>query len=223
MNGYRIAFITDVHSMPIKRLAEITDNLNKKSVDLLVLGGDYPSSKENLRKSMETMSRIISTDGIFGVEGNHDNYTDVLTVMNEYGINMLSNSGLYIQDNFYLAGVEELRNHNASIAVVTQGALPEDFVLLIAHNPDISMQQETGGVDLFLCGHTHGGQITFFGIFGPALIPNFVTDYNQRFMSGWSESRDGTPVYVSNGVGTSFYMPRVFARPQVILITLLNE
>jgi len=223
MNGYRIAFITDIHSMSIDHLTEIIDNLNNKSINLLVLGGDYPTSKENLQKTMNTISYINSTDGIFGVEGNHDNYPDLLAAMDKYGINLLSNNGFYIRNNFYLAGVEDLWNRNANIAFATQIALPEDFVLLIAHNPDITMQQKTSEIDLVLCGHTHGGQVRFFGVFAPALIPNIVTDYNQKFMTGWSESRDGIPVYVSNGVGTFLNMSRVFARPQVIMLTLFNE
>jgi predicted MPP superfamily phosphohydrolase len=171
---------------------------------------------------METISHIISNDGVFGVEGNHDNPTDLFTVMNAYGINLLSNNGFYIQDNF-LAGVKDLRSRDASIEFATQTALSEDFVLLLTHNPDVTMQQKTLGVDLVLSGHTHGGQVRIFGVFAPALVSNFVTHYDHKFMSGWSESRDGIPVYVSNGVGTLYNLPRVFARPQVILITLFNE
>ncbi len=97
----------------------------------------------------------------------------------------------------------------------------DDFVLLLAHNPDITMRQDTSNVDLTLSGHTHGGHVTFFGLWAPALTWNTViTDYGQRFMSGWAESRDGTPVYVSRGTGTFERTPRVFARPQVILFTL---
>jgi len=47
-----------------------------------------------------------------------------------------------------------------------------------------------------------------------------ITEYGQHFMSGWAKSRDGTDVFVSNGTGYLNVMPRVFARPQVILITL---
>jgi len=82
------------------------------------------------------------------------------------------------------------------------------------------MVQDTRGIDIILSGHTHGGQITFFGFFAPALLPRVITDYGHHFSSGWSQSRDGTPVYVSNGLGNYQQVLRVFARPQVILITL---
>jgi predicted MPP superfamily phosphohydrolase len=82
------------------------------------------------------------------------------------------------------------------------------------------MIQDTTSVDLILSGHTHGGHVTFLGIWAPELtLRKTITDYGQRFMSGWTESRDDTPVYVSNGTG-HVSVPRIFARPQVILLTL---
>jgi len=140
--------------------------------------------------------------------------------METYGITPLPNEGRHIRDNFYLAGVEDI-SRQANISGATENALEDDFILLLAHNPDISMMQNTNGIDLILSGHTHGGQITFFGIWAPYLtFTNHITNYGQRFRSGWSESKDGVPVFVSNGVGE--YFPRVFARPQVIILTLVN-
>jgi len=86
------------------------------------------------------------------------------------------------------------------------------------------MKQDTESVDLILSGHTRGGHITFFGVWAPMLaFRKTITDSGQRFMSGWSESRDGIPVYVSNGTGKYTDIPRVFARPQIIIITLHTE
>ena len=36
---------------------------------------------------------------------------------------------------------------------------PADFRLLLFHTPDLVPQAGAAGVDLYLCGHTHGGQI----------------------------------------------------------------
>jgi len=88
--------------------------------------------------------------------------------------------------------------------------------------PSITMVQDTTECDLILCGHTHGGQVTLFGIWAPYLtMKRSITGYGQRFMSGFSESKDGVPVYVSNGTGEFF--PRVFARPQVIIFTFYAD
>ena len=220
MNGYKMAFVSDIHNMDEAGLREIVEELNTRGIDLLILGGDYPSDKEALRQAMEILSQVHTTEGIFGVEGNHDRRSSLFAVMEEYNITPLSNNGFYVHDNLYLCGVVDLWSGGADISHATESARPENFVLFISHNPDITMMQATDGIDLILSGHTHGGQITFFGFFAPALLPDTITDYGHRFISGWSESRDGIPVYISNGVGTFPNVPRVFARPQVVLVTL---
>jgi predicted MPP superfamily phosphohydrolase len=221
MDGYRIAFVTDTHMISDASLQDVVSRLNDWQADLLLLGGDFGRRDGDPHRTLEALAQIETTDGIFGVEGNHDRFWELFAAMEANNMTPLSNSGVRIRDNFYLAGVEDLWNRNPNIAQAVSGVEPDDFVILLSHNPDVSMRQDTSNIDLILSGHTHGGQITFFGILAPALWPRHITHYGQRFMSGWAESRDGTPVFVSNGTGE--YMPRVFARPQVILITLYAE
>jgi len=226
-------------------LREIAKELSSRHIDLLLLGGDFSYSGNlkslpksiyrNLfggssdrrkysilnKKALTILSDIKTTDGLYGVEGNHDNHIELFDAMRQCGITPLSNNGLRIRDGLYLAGLEDMRNRNPSIAAATKNACEKDFVLLLTHNPDVTMQQDTSNVDMTLCGHTHGGQISFFGLWAPVFTINkYVTAYGQKFMSGWSKSRDGSPVYVSNGVGVNHNLPRIYAPPQVILLTL---
>ena len=218
LDGYRIAFISDTHrSLTDKQFERIVGKLNGLQVDLLILGGDY-SPTERMRRAMAILSQVETTDGIYGVEGNHDDHRVLFPAMKEHNITPLSNSGVHIREKFFLSGVEDLWKRNPDIAQATADANADDFILLISHNPDVAMQQDTASIDLILSGHTHGGQITFFGLWAPAA--GSVSSYGQKFI-GWAESRDGVPVYVSNGAGE--YMPRIFARPQVIIITLIHE
>jgi len=223
MNGYRIAFITDTHELEEDdaTLWEIVEELNDREIDLLLFGGDF-TARTGAPNTLGILSHIETADGVFGVEGNHDIFWNLSAAMESHGMRLLSNEGLHIRDNFFLAGVEDLSIGNPDIAVATQNTNSDDFVLLLSHHPDLSMRQDTHDVDLILSGHTHGGQITFFGVWAPYLtFTSYITAYGQRFRSGWAESLDGTPVFVSNGVGD--YFPRVFARPQVIIMTLYHE
>ena len=222
LEGYRIAFIADTHSISEARLWAVVEELNRRELDLVLLGGDMFSRRADMQKTMELLSQIEATDGIFGVEGNHDNHVTLFAAMEAHGITPLSNSGLLLRENFFLAGVEDLWNRSPDISKAIEEAAPEDFVLLVSHNPDVSMQQDTTGVDLILSAHSHGGQITFFGIWAPYFtFSTVITDYGQRFRAGWALSRDGTPVFVSRGTGE--YLPRIFSRPQVVLITFFGE
>ncbi len=75
-----------------------------------------------------------------------------------------------------------------------------------------------GKVDLVLSGHTHGGQITFFGI--PVVVRSKI---KRKFAKGLSLHK-GTYLFVNRGVGESFYIPfRFFSPPSITLIKIKEE
>lgn len=216
LDGYRIAFISDTHNISPKRLQRVVDELNNRSIDLLIIGGDLWA---HYQRVLDILAGVETTDGIYGVEGNHDCYVRLFNAMRSYGMVPLSNSGYHIHEGFFLAGLEDMWNRNACIATAIDDATADDFVLLVSHNPDIAKRQDTTSVDLVVSGHTHAGQVRFLGIWAPIFtFTNIISNYGRRFVSGWATSRDGVPVYVSNGIGN--VVPRVFARPQVIIFTM---
>jgi len=220
LEGYTIAFLTDIHEYPYMRLKHLVSEINQRKVNLVILGGDY-SEEHDLKIYMNILSKLKTTDGIYGVEGNHDNYEELKSAMQTFGMGFLDNEGLHIRDNLYIAGIRDLRKHRPNIKMAIKGSKPGDFVLLTAHNPDISMKKDLSGVDLMLSGHTHGGEITFLGLWAPALY--FVSDYGQRFREGFSKSKQETDVFVSHGIGmSSSGLFRMFSRPQVIYLKLSN-
>jgi len=218
LDGYKVAFVTDIHAVTDRRLQAVVDELHQRQVDLLLLGGDFTWDSDALERTMELLSQVQTRDGAFGIEGNHDDYAPLFAAMERHNITPLSNDGTYVRDGFYLAGVEDLWNRNPDVSTAIAGAGADSFVLLLSHNPDVSMQQDTTGVDLILSGHTHGGQLNFFGVWSIGLDTRVISDYGTRFRGGWAESGDSTPVYVCRGIGE--YYPRVFARPEVTLLTL---
>ena len=218
LHGYKIVFLTDIHGYPEADLRTMVDNINAHGVDLVLLGGDY-SGQKDLSLCFEILAEIQAADGIFGIEGNHDNAGRLRTAMQTQGMTMLENSGVTVRENLYLAGLVDLWNRTPDVPVALSGASGEDFVLMLAHNPDTSVVHDFTGVDLAFSGHVHGGEVTFFGLWAPAMP--LVSAYGQRFRSGWCRSDADTDVYVSNGIGT--HALRVFARPQVIYLTLESD
>ena len=218
LDGYKIAFVTDTHLMDDGQLMRIVDNLNEMDLDLLLLGGDFARRGGVWQRHLGILSETITGDGVFGVEGNHDHGGILREVAYNYGIGLLLNEGFHIQEGLFLAGVEDYWYGRPSFEDALKGALEDDFVLFLSHNPDATMSNDTTGIDLVLSGHTHGGQLTFFGLYAPALNPDRVTSYGQRFSHGFAYSYDGVPVFVSRGTGQVY--PRVFSRPEVIILTL---
>lgn len=213
-DGYTVAFVTDTHALTAAEAAEITARINQRGADVLLLGGDYaPSDNDAL---MAAFAAVDAPDGVYGVEGNHDNYAKVFAAMRKNGVTPLDNTGVRLRDGLYLGGTADLWNRTPDIGQAFQGAAASDCKLLLAHNPDTAMLESAATADLILSGHTHGGQATFFGLYAPLL--DSVTAYGYR--SGWYEGTGGVPLYVSNGAGRLRHWPRIFARPQVIFITL---
>lgn len=224
LDGFKIAFITDTHSMPMGHAEEVIRHLNNNiGIDLLLLGGDYATFYRT-EPFMRIMAESNAKYGIYGVTGNHDEPSDLKNAMELNGIIHLENSGVRVYENLFIAGTNDLWIGGVDVAGALAKSNADDFVLLLAHNPDTTMVYDVSGADLTLSGHTHGGQITLFGIFAPALqLRKTITGYGARFMSGFAKSAAGTDVYVSRGTGQLKRVPRIFSRPEVTIITIKSE
>jgi len=219
LDGYRIAFITDTHIISDETMRNVAAELNTRNIDLLLLGGDFSTRNDHYQGTVREIAQISTTDGIFGVEGNHDNYIALFNAKRQHGITPLDNSGTHIRSGFFLAGVQDKWNRSPNISKAIAGAYPDDFILLVTHNPDVTMVQPTYGLDLILAGHTHSGQITFFG-FAMYLLRGSITNYGTRFAYGFAYSADGVPVFTSSGIGVYYTIPRILARPEVVIINI---
>lgn len=224
LDGYRIAFMSDMHAITEEDMRKAAAELNDRGLDLLLLGGDFLMENNHYQGTVREIAQISTTDGIFGVEGNHDDYKKVFQAKKEYGIKPLDNSGMSIREGFYLAGVQDMYNRNPDIKEAIANAHTNDFVLLLSHSPDLSMLQSTEGIDLILSGHTHAGQITFFGYPFYLLYGSLpITDYGTRFAYGFAFSADDVPVFTTSGIGTFSNIPRIFTRPEVVIFTMYSE
>ena len=217
LDGYQIIFIADIHDCTKEQLEKSVLYLSQLDVDLILLGGDYTLEKD-LDETLRLLASIPTKDGIYGVDGNHDKANRLFQIMNKYGIIPLDNSGVHVQENLYIAGVQDLWNRNPNIEKALSDVEVDDFVILITHNPDLVMKQSTINVDLTLAGHTHGGEISFFGIWEPIFFLGKISEYDQRFSGGWAKTNDHTDIYITTGLGKQFI--RVFAQPEIVIITL---
>jgi len=92
---------------------------------------------------------------------------------------------------------------------------PEGFKILLAHTPDLYREAAAAGVHLYLCGHTHGGQIRFpllGALFHHAQAPRAL------IMGAW---RHGPMYgYTSPGAGCSSLPVRFNCPPEITMIEL---
>lgn len=236
LKNIRIAFASDIHKgawFSQKRVEDVFHTLNNMSADLIILGGDYAMDSDGAVAFFENVPPLQARMGVYGIMGNHDrtlpetNFRLLTNAMADAGVTPLVNavSRVKIGQNYlYVAGVDDYYNGFPDVAGVASQVHSDDLVIFAGHTPDLlpEMLKATSAdgdghwFDLALFGHTHGGQINLFG-WTP--FSNISENISARYMSGWlEENRAG--LLISNGVGTSVFPVRLFARPQVHLITL---
>lgn len=220
LDGYVIAFMSDVHNIDFDQLQQVADDVTSRGVDLLAIGGDFAENPDRARRCVEIISSIQTTDGRFGVQGNHDTTGNaILSVYRDNGITPLANEGTLLDRvPLYISGVTDLWHGRSDTAAATADRPSGAFSLMLSHNPDVAIDMDCANVDLMLSGHTHGGQVTLFGLWRPLL--RSVTNYPAQFGGGWAHIEGSPDVYVTKGVGQAKTAPRVFAPPEVVFITL---
>jgi predicted MPP superfamily phosphohydrolase len=230
--GTRVVLITDVHRSPFfsqDRVRSLVERVDALEPDLIILGGDYVYTNTSYAAScFAELGRLNAPLGCFAVLGNHDygkyeNGGDgpapVIQAIDDAGITLLRDRAVWIEKDgarIRVGGVGDSAVDRPDVGPTLEETNKSDFVLLISHNPDYAEELPAGAVDLVLSGHTHGGQVTFFGLWA-LQVPS---EYGQKYRTG-VVTTEATTVIVSNGVGTSTIPPiRLFARPQIVVITL---
>ena len=239
LKNLKIIFASDIHKGPFfsqARVNKLIAEINSRGADIVILGGDYAEDSDGAIQFFKTAPPIHARLGVFGVVGNHDrtepesNFTVLAAEMANYGCLPLINSVARVkvgQTNLYIAGVDDYYNGFPDVAGVASQVSRDDFVIFVGHSPDLlpkvraakSKENVNHWFNLALFGHTHGGQVT---LFGQPFIRKLMPEIGSRYLSGWREE-DRASILVSNGVGTSYIPARLFAPPQVHLITLRDR
>jgi len=235
LNNLRIAYISDIHMgfmYPKSRVDALIDTINRLNADLVLFGGDYADDSDGAIAFFQNLPRVNARLKVAGVLGNHDrtipesNLSRLQDAMVAANVIPLVNNVLTIpvgETKIILAGIDDINNGHPDIAGVAKMVSRDDFVIFLSHSPEAipAALQATDinghgrWFDLALCGHTHGGQVTFLG---QPLVPEFKK-VQKRYLSGWIEE-NRTPILISNGVGMAYLPIRLFAPAQIHLITL---
>ncbi|MCX6791118.1 MAG: metallophosphoesterase [Candidatus Gribaldobacteria bacterium] len=230
----KIVFISDLHLgfyFSNKRTNELVTKINQLKPDIIIFGGDFiDRNVKYTEPRFNGLKNLKASLGKFGVLGNHDNVIGpdhIKREMKEAGITLLDNqaqwvlatstslSGSTTLEQIKIGGVGDLWTEYQNLQPTLNGAGKEDFVIVVSHNPDYApIADQTGLVDLTLSGHTHAGQITFFGLWGMAR-----SLYGQKFRYGMVPLNNSS-VYITSGVGSTILPVRFFARPEIAVITL---
>ncbi len=223
-DNFRILFLSDLHLDGMPGLTEaICRKIENLQVDLCLLGGDirmdvYGPTAPCLRLLRRLLGKVRATDGIFGVLGNHD-CIEMLPDLEEAGMLMLVNDALAVTRDgvsLWLVGLDDphyYRMHDPDLAFCK---VPSDaFSILLAHSPEAIEDVLPFRPSLYLCGHTHGGQICL-----PGGRPLYTNSRAKRATASGSWHYRGMPGYTSRGVGASGVPLRFHCPGEICLFTL---
>lgn len=222
-DGFRVAFISDTHYPSLfnhRRLHGLVSRLKEINPDVLFLGGDYVADNDSVDVLFSALATVAPSYGTYAVLGNHErrNETIVESSMRRHGITLLADSLVClanVKDSIYLIGVRDSFS-SESIAMQSDVVLPPDaYLILLAHTPDY-VERSGSVADLAFSGHTHGGQVSLFGLYTP--VKN--TLYGTRFLRGLNSTTSGTPVITTTGVGTSRRKIRFCVPSEIVVVTL---
>ena len=196
----------------------ITSDENLK----MLIGGDFHEGCQYVPPVMAALAQVKTPLGTYAVLGNNDYeacYDDIVREMRHYGMHLLEHKVDTLRrggERILVAGVRNPFDLGKNGTSPTLGLSPDDFVILLTHTPDYAEDVPVTNSDLILAGHTHGGQVTLFGLYAP-IVPSH---YGQRFLSGLKYNSKNIPMIVTNGIGTSQKAIRMFAPAEVVMIVL---
>ncbi|MGJ8563382.1 MAG: metallophosphoesterase [Alphaproteobacteria bacterium] len=227
----RIAVMSDLHiggrTVYAPRINKVASRLNAQSPDIIVLAGDYTS--ESTRRHLRSADQVAAIEtgqaalgklsaplGVYAVLGNHDylyGETFVQKTLEAGGITFVDNRAEIISGKLCLFGFgDDYYGHpNRNGRDACGGELP---MIGLMHNPD-SFELARGGEALLIAGHTHGGQINIPGIGRRAT----ATRAGPKYAYG-KLTINGSPAFVTAGIGMSKLSARFRAPPEIVVITL---
>ena len=239
LNGFKIAFISDVQAdryTDEKRLNRYVEKINEQNPDLVLIAGDVITSTPNyIETAAKYIGKIKSKYGTFSCVGDHDNWAyrkdyvrslrEVEAALNNYNVEMIDNELRYLEIDSTRIGITFITNTYVSdISETTLKNLSSsnkaDFKIFLTHQPRefLINSAAKNNYDLFLAGHTHGGQITLLFPF-IRLTPTLV---ETKYVKGDFYFNNMLAV-VCGGLGMSLAPVRYNSTPEIVIITLKEK
>lgn len=245
---YKFLHFSDLHlykKMRKQNLEKMKEKLKLwtdwEKFDFIFITGDIIDNNSGIELIREVIGGLKSRLGIYAVMGNHDyfvynflhlfspffdfidrKHTDqkaLKKALSEAGVKLLIDRAENIRadgNDILIAGIDSLSIKNRNIPDMNLTG-ENIFSIVLSHYPD-AIKYYNGIADIMLSGHTHGGQITFFG--HPLLIRSSIGKNDSKGIS----AHGNTALYVSKGLGVSRNFPfRFFARPDFNVVEIIGE
>jgi uncharacterized protein len=229
LNGLRMIHLSDLHLRPHWTAAydRFIHRLAEDPPDLLLITGDFVETKRNQLPVLPTVRRLLgrlsARHGIFAITGNHDG--DLLAPhLSALNVAFIDGQSLTLRPGtspcrLELIGLPGPYRHDFDPAFLRR--IPPRVCgvprIVLSHYPDLYRQTQPLNADLFLAGHTHGGQVCLPG--GRALITH---DALPKHLCKGVHRFGRTHLVINRGFGFASIPLRLFCPAEVIEIILTS-
>jgi len=228
-DGFRIVQLSDLHGMEFgENSIRLIEAVKKQAPDLIALTGDFATHPADVAVTRSLMEGLYGTAAVYSVNGNHEwagkTRLDVNSILDEFGARRLENEYDVFERGgarIVIAGAED-PNGNAdmikpdALAAKLREEYPDDFVLWLGHRNYWVKKYPQLPVNLILSGHAHGGIVRLPLVGGLLSIERKI---GAEYESGVYNT-DTYTMLVSRGLGNSIRIPRIFNRPEIVVIKL---
>lgn len=215
----RIVHISDLHcDTKIRNEYKLKELINPLKPDVILYTGDSLNSLQALPNFKAALRGLNARIGKFAVKGNIDVwYYDELDIFSETGFKVLDSEAIKLvkgNEIFYVSGIPFDSDY---MLKKVMGEIPSNtYNIFLYHTPDLVEDINVENTDLYLAGHTHGGQVRL-PIYG-ALVT--LSKFGKKYEMGKYQVQN-TILYVNRGIGMEGgTAPRVrfLAPPEITLI-----
>ncbi len=229
-DGLRIAVVADSHGSFMHKESELAARIAEEKADVILLLGDMLDEAEpDMVSFSEFLSEIAEIGPVYAVSGNHDRwhdyYREFLTACKTAGVTLLEDGEALLHrgtDTIRFVGFADPEFWTADppegCMDATLQALPagDGFDILLFHRANVFDHVSGAGYELVISAHLHGGlvRLPLIGPIVPRLPVGHMTYAGGRYMAG------DTTLIVSRGLGNNVEVPRIFNRPELVMITL---
>ena len=221
-NKIKAIHLTDLHLRSIKSVHEsITERINEEKPDVIFFTGDSLERNKYLSVLQDFLSLIDIDIPKIAILGNKEysgriDLERLKGVYESYNGKLLVNESLLFETEdrkINILGIDDFVCGYPNFTKTIQGIDISWSTVILNHCPVYREEIDRLCVPLnikpklILAGHTHGGQITFFG------KPFFTPFGSGNYVKGWYNN-EISKMYVSKGIGTTVFPLRFGARAE---------
>ncbi|MCT7908337.1 metallophosphoesterase [Aliarcobacter butzleri] len=222
LDDLKILHLSDLHinkKTSIEKILELVNFCNNLEFDFCIITGDIIDTKVKFIKKQLEILNLLKKE-VFYISGNHDLFYGLEDLKKELtNFIFMDNETLkinYKNEIIHLAGLPD--RFSKFFKIKREEKIVEDFLknspsIFISHQPKDYKIALNSNSNLFLCGHTHGGQIYPF---------HYLVKLVQPFLAGLFY-KNKTAIYVNKGLGTWGVDFRFKADAEVTILKLITK